>query len=99
MRALPERIGLQSQEEAEKKMTKIPPPVPKKPSVLYPPLTSPVAQKDSCMAEPRLPFSPIITLEEDAKCPSTVDDQKSPGKGVTSTLHIDREKEAISPGE
>lgn len=50
------------------------------------------------MAEPRLPFSPIITLEEDAKCPSTGDDQKSPGKRVTSTLHIDREKEAPSPG-
>lgn len=98
VRALPERISLQSQEEAEKKITKIPPPVPKKPSVLYLPLTSPVAQMDACMAEPRLPFSPIITLEEDAKCPSTGDDQKSPGKRVTSTLHIDREKEAPSPG-
>ncbi|XP_051035111.1 NHS-like protein 2 isoform X3 [Phodopus roborovskii] len=98
VRALPERISLQSQEEAEKKMSKIPPPVPKKPSVLYLPLTSPVAQMDVCMAEPRPPFSPIITLEEDAKCPSTGDDLKSPGKRMTSPLHIDSEKEAISPG-
>ncbi|XP_027296844.1 NHS-like protein 2 isoform X1, partial [Cricetulus griseus] len=98
VRALPERISLQSQEEAEKKISKIPPPVPKKPSVLYLPLTSPVAQMDACMAEPRLPFSPIITLEKDAKCPSTGDDLKSPSKGVTSALHVDSEKEAISPG-
>lgn len=98
MRALPERISLQSQEEAEKKMSKIPPPVPKKPSVLYLPLTSPVAQMDACMAEPRLPFSPIITLEEDAKCPSTEEDLKSPGKRMTSVLPVDGEKEAISPG-
>ncbi|CAO2623474.1 NHS-like protein 2 [Lemmus lemmus] len=98
VRALPERISLQSQEEAEKKMSKIPPPVPKKPSVLYLPLTSPVAQMDASMAEPRLPFSPIITLEEDAKCPSTEDDPKSPGKRMTSVPHVDGEKEAISPG-
>ncbi|XP_052589985.1 NHS-like protein 2 isoform X3 [Peromyscus californicus insignis] len=98
VRALPERISLQSQEEAEKKISKIPPPVPKKPSVLYLPLTSPVAQTDACMAEPRLPFSPIITLEEDAKCPSTGDDLKSPGKHMTSAPPVDSQKEAISPG-
>ncbi|XP_049985855.1 NHS-like protein 2 isoform X2 [Alexandromys fortis] len=98
VRALPERISLQSQEEAEKKMSKIPPPVPKKPSVLYLPLTPPVAQMDAGMAEPRLPFSPIITLEEDTKCPSTEDDPKSPDKTMTSTLPVDGEKEAVSPG-
>ncbi|OBS58179.1 hypothetical protein A6R68_10694 [Neotoma lepida] len=97
VRALPERISLQSPEEAEKKTSKIPPPVPKKPSVLYLPLPYPVAQMDACTAEPRLPFSPIITLEEDTKCPSTDDDLKSPGKRMTSALHSDSEKEAISP--
>lgn len=98
VRALPERISLQNQEEAEKKMSKIPPPVPKKPSVLYLPLTPPVAQMDAYMAEPRLPFSPIITLEEDTKCPSTEEDPKSPGKRMTSALPVDGEKEAVSPG-
>ncbi|KAL1766271.1 hypothetical protein HispidOSU_008154 [Sigmodon hispidus] len=98
VRALPERISLQSQDEAEKKMSKIPPPVPKKPSVLYLPLTSPVAQMDACMAEPRLPFSPIITLEEDAKYPCTGDDLKSPGKRMTSTIPVDSEKGTTSPG-
>ncbi|XP_017650460.1 NHS-like protein 2 [Nannospalax galili] len=98
VRALPGRISFQSQEEAEKKMGKIPPPVPKKPSVLYLPLTSPVAQMDACMAEPRLPLSPIITLEEDTKCPSTSDDLKSPDKRMTLALQVDSEKEVSSPG-
>lgn len=98
VKALPERINLQSQEEAEKKTSKIPPPVPKKPSVLYLPLTSPVAQTDACVAEPRLPFSPIITLEEDAECPSTGDGLKPPGKRMTSALCVDSEKETTSSG-
>ncbi|XP_037677403.1 NHS-like protein 2 [Choloepus didactylus] len=97
-RALPERIGLQSQEEAEKKKGKIPPPVPKKPSVLYLPLASPTAQMEAHMAEPRLPLSPIITLEEDAKCPPSSNDLQSPGKKMTPTSQTDNEKEA-SPQE
>ncbi|XP_064134621.1 NHS-like protein 2 isoform X2 [Loxodonta africana] len=94
VRALPERVTLQSQEEAEKKKGKIPPPVPKKPSVLHLPLTSPTAQMEVCVAEPRLPLSPIITLEEDAKCPPTGDDLQSPGRKMTSTPQADNEKEA-----
>ncbi|XP_045394576.1 NHS-like protein 2 isoform X2 [Lemur catta] len=93
VRALPDRISLQSQEEAEKKKGKIPPPVPKKPSVLYLPLTSPTAQMEAYMAEPRLPLSPIITLEEDAKCPRTGD-----GERATSTPQADSEKEASPLG-
>ncbi|XP_073919110.1 NHS-like protein 2 isoform X4 [Castor canadensis] len=98
VRALPERISLQSQEEAEKKTGKIPPPVPKKPSVLYLPLTSPVAQMEAFVAEPRLPLSPIITLEEDAKCPPASDHLQSPGKRMTSAPQADNEEEANSPG-
>ncbi|XP_006868609.1 PREDICTED: NHS-like protein 2-like [Chrysochloris asiatica] len=94
IKALPERISLQSQEEAEKKKGKIPPPVPKKPSVLYLPLTSSTAQMEVYMAEPRLPLSPIITLEEDAKCTPTDDDLQSPGKKMTSIPQADNEKEA-----
>uniref|UniRef100_A0A2K5DFS1 NHS like 2 n=1 Tax=Aotus nancymaae TaxID=37293 RepID=A0A2K5DFS1_AOTNA len=94
VRALPERISLQSQEEAEKKKGKIPPPVPKKPSVLYLPLTSPTAQMEAYVSEPRLSLSPIITLEEDAKCTPAGDDLQSPGQRVTSTLQADSEREA-----
>nr|XP_012639791.1 NHS-like protein 2 isoform X2 [Microcebus murinus] len=93
VRALPERISLQSQEEAERKKGKIPPPVPKKPSVLYLPLTSPTAQMEAYAAEARLPLSPIITLEEDAKCPRTGD-----GERATSTPQADIEKEASPLG-
>uniref|UniRef100_A0A8C9NY33 NHS like 2 n=1 Tax=Spermophilus dauricus TaxID=99837 RepID=A0A8C9NY33_SPEDA len=96
VRALPERISLQSQEEAERKTGKIPPPVPKKPSVLYLPLTSPVAQMEAYVAEPRLPLSPIITLQEDTKCPPIRDDL--PGKRTTSAPKFDSEKEASSLG-
>ncbi|XP_023562878.1 NHS-like protein 2 isoform X2 [Octodon degus] len=97
-RALPERISLQSQEEAEKKIGKIPPPVPKKPSVLYLPLASPGAQMEPPMAEARLLLSPIITLEEDAKCPATSSDLQLPGKRTTSAPQMDSGKEASSPG-
>ncbi|XP_023620787.1 NHS-like protein 2 [Myotis lucifugus] len=99
VRALPERISLQSQEQAEKKKSKIPPPVPKKPSVLYLPLTSPTAQMEAYVAEPRLPVSPIITLEEDAKCPPTGDHLQSPGTTrTTTTPQADDGREASPPG-
>ncbi|XP_045047179.2 NHS-like protein 2 isoform X1 [Desmodus rotundus] len=98
VRALPERISLQSQEQAEKKKGKIPPPVPKKPSILYLPLTSPTAHMEAYGAEPRLPVSPIITLEEDAKCPSTSDHLQSPGTRTTSMPHADGEREASPLG-
>ncbi|XP_036127580.1 NHS-like protein 2 isoform X1 [Molossus molossus] len=98
VRSLPERISLQSQEQAEKKKGKIPPPVPKKPSVLYLPLTSPTAQMEAYVAEPRLPVSPIITLEEDAKCPPTGDHLQSPGTRTTSMPPADDETEASPPG-
>ncbi|XP_036746855.2 NHS-like protein 2 [Manis pentadactyla] len=94
VRALPERISLQSQVKAEKKKGKIPPPVPKKPSVLYLPLTSPTAQMEAYVAEPRLPFSPIITVEEDTKCPLAGDHLRSSGTRMTSMLHADGERKA-----
>ncbi|XP_070320649.1 NHS-like protein 2 isoform X3 [Odocoileus virginianus] len=97
-RALPERISLQSQEEVEKKKGKIPPPVPKKPSVLYLPLTSPTAQVEAYVTEPRLPLSPIITLEEDAKCLPTDDHLPSAGTRMTSMPQSNSEREASPPG-
>ncbi|XP_077920575.1 NHS-like protein 2 isoform X6 [Halichoerus grypus] len=97
-RALPERISLQSQEEAERKKGKIPPPVPKKPSVLYLPLTSPTAHMEAYGAEPRLPLSPIITLQEEAKGPPTSDHPQSPGTRTTSPLQAEGEREASPLG-
>lgn len=98
VRALPERISLQSQEQAEKKKGKIPPPVPKKPSVLYLPLTSPTAQMEVYVTEPRLTVSPIITLEEDAKCHPTGDHLQSPGTRMSSTPQANDEREASPLG-
>ncbi|XP_004685929.1 PREDICTED: NHS-like protein 2, partial [Condylura cristata] len=96
-RGLPERINLQSQDEAEKKKGKIPPPVPKKPSVLYLPLSSSPAQVEAFVVEPRLPVSPIVTLKEDAKCPPTGDKLLSPGaRTTTSTLQTYGERD-VSP--
>ncbi|XP_047571271.1 NHS-like protein 2, partial [Lutra lutra] len=97
-RALPERISLQSQEEVERKKGKIPPPVPKKPSVLYLPLTSPTAQMEAYGAELRLPLSPIITLQEEAKGPPTSDHLQSPGTRTTSPLLAEGEREASPLG-
>uniref|UniRef100_A0A8D1EKI9 NHS like 2 n=3 Tax=Sus scrofa TaxID=9823 RepID=A0A8D1EKI9_PIG len=97
-RALPERISLQSQEEVEKKKGKIPPPVPKKPSVLFLPLTSPTAQMEAYLAEPRLPLSPIITLEEDSKGLPTGDHLQSAGTRTISLPQADSEREASPLG-
>ncbi|XP_077619448.1 NHS-like protein 2 isoform X3 [Crocuta crocuta] len=98
VKALPERISLQSQEEAEKKKGKIPPPVPKKPSVLYLPLTSPTAQMEVYGTEPRLSLSPIITLQEEARCPPTSDHLQSPGTRTTSTPEAEGERKASPLG-
>ncbi|XP_060039224.1 NHS-like protein 2 isoform X3 [Erinaceus europaeus] len=93
LKTLPERIGLQSQDEAEKKKSKIPPPVPKKPSMLYLPFASPPPQTEACVVEPRLPLSPIITLEDDVKSPSSGNDLQSPGITMTSLSQSDRERD------
>ncbi|XP_055986007.1 NHS-like protein 2 [Sorex fumeus] len=98
VRTLPERINLQSQEEAEKKKSKIPPPVPKKPSVLYLPLTSPPAQIEAYMVESRLPLSPIITLEEEAKCLPSGNHLQSPPARTTLTPQTDDERDASPLG-
>ncbi|XP_006908627.1 NHS-like protein 2, partial [Pteropus alecto] len=97
-RALPERMSLQSQDEARKKKGKIPPPVPKKPSLLHLPLTSAAAPMEAYVAEPRLPLGPIVTLEEDAKGPRTGGQVPSPGTRMTSTPQADSEREASPTG-
>ncbi|XP_069504741.1 NHS-like protein 2 isoform X2 [Ambystoma mexicanum] len=75
---LPERITMQCLGEHEKKKGKIPPPIPKKPSVLYIPATSPPPNQEPCTPDQRLTPSPIITLEKDATCFPEVNDFQLP---------------------
>ncbi|XP_070615933.1 NHS-like protein 2 isoform X2 [Erythrolamprus reginae] len=50
----------------ESRKTKVPPPVPKKPSVLYLPLVASPLHPGSCPGDQRLPPSPVIMLDEDS---------------------------------
>ncbi|KAH1165457.1 hypothetical protein KIL84_023016 [Mauremys mutica] len=67
-RAQLERSGAPHGPEGEKRKAKVPPPIPKKPSVLYLPLTPPPPHLGACPGDPRLTPSPIITLHEDTSC-------------------------------
>ncbi|KAM6427248.1 NHS-like protein 2 isoform 3-T4 [Liasis olivaceus] len=50
----------------ESRKSKVPPPVPKKPSVLYLPLVTSPLHPGSCPGDQRLPPSPVIMLDEDS---------------------------------
>ncbi|XP_034279956.1 NHS-like protein 2 isoform X3 [Pantherophis guttatus] len=50
----------------ESRKTKVPPPVPKKPSVLYLPLVTSPLHPGPCPGDQRLPPSPVIMLDEDS---------------------------------
>ncbi|XP_061454214.1 NHS-like protein 2 isoform X2 [Rhineura floridana] len=52
----------------ESRRTKVPPPVPKKPSVLYLPLVTSPIHPGACHGDPRLAASPVIMLDEDSAC-------------------------------
>ncbi|XP_072482415.1 NHS-like protein 2 isoform X2 [Notamacropus eugenii] len=67
MRSLPERGG-----EVDRRRSKVPPPVPKKPSVLHLP------QPGVNAGEAKLAPSPIITLEEDVNSQMSPDGSQSP---------------------
>ncbi|XP_038604363.1 NHS-like protein 2 isoform X2 [Tachyglossus aculeatus] len=96
-RPLPDRINLQSVGEAEKKRSKIPPPVPKKPSVLYLPAAPSPSWPGA--ADPRLTLSPIITLNQDASPSPVSDDIPSPGgKGESSVPRDDSGEGPSLPG-
>ncbi|XP_053129418.1 NHS-like protein 2 isoform X2 [Hemicordylus capensis] len=77
----------------DNRKTKVPPPVPKKPSVLYLPLVTSPHHPGSCLGDPRLPISPVIMLDEDSayselavcKLPSpVVNEAGSPSTGGIS---------------
>ncbi|XP_058052539.1 NHS-like protein 2 isoform X3 [Ahaetulla prasina] len=50
----------------ESRKTKVPPPVPKKPSMLYLPLVTSPLHPGPCPGDQRLPPSPVIMLDEDS---------------------------------
>ncbi|XP_060126361.1 NHS-like protein 2 isoform X2 [Zootoca vivipara] len=59
------RLPLERTPGGESHRTKVPPPVPKKPSVLYLPLVSSPLHPGTCVGDPRLAASPVIMLDED----------------------------------
>lgn len=50
----------------ENRKTKVPPPVPKKPSLVYLPLVTSPHHPGTCFGDPRLPNSPVILLDEES---------------------------------
>ncbi|XP_053931340.1 NHS-like protein 2 isoform X2 [Cuculus canorus] len=62
------RLQWSSAGEGERKKAKVPPPVPKKPSVLYLPLAPAPAQLGTSMGDQVPTPSPIITLDVDPTC-------------------------------
>ncbi|XP_044538791.1 NHS-like protein 2 [Gracilinanus agilis] len=78
MRSVPERASVQSAAEVEKRRSKVPPPVPKKPSVLHLPAALPLPQPGASMGESKLAPSPIITLDEEVGAQLSPDDLHSP---------------------
>ncbi|XP_043829895.1 NHS-like protein 2 [Dromiciops gliroides] len=77
-RPLPERVSVQSLAEVERRRSKVPPPVPKKPSVLHLPTALPLPQPGATAAEPKLVPSPIITLDEDVNSQLSPDGLQAP---------------------
>uniref|UniRef100_A0A8D0L4B4 NHS like 2 n=1 Tax=Sphenodon punctatus TaxID=8508 RepID=A0A8D0L4B4_SPHPU len=81
----------------EQRKAKVPPPVPKKPSVLYLPVKTPPPHPGACLMDLRLTPSPIITLHEDLSCckpdihelPSPEAQERMPSPGATSTSRGD----------
>ncbi|NXW35738.1 NHSL2 protein, partial [Phaetusa simplex] len=77
----PERSGAS---EGERRKAKVPPPVPKKPSVLYLPLAPAAAQLGAGLGEQAPTPSPIITLDADPACcnPDAEDPPSPEGLGT-----------------
>ncbi|KAG8448089.1 hypothetical protein GDO86_015253 [Hymenochirus boettgeri] len=83
-RQLPERISLQSLNYLDSKKVKVPPPIPKKPSVLHLPVSSPTLPNQVASSpEQRSSQSPIITMGAGASSfPDIIEFQKYYPEGV-----------------
>nr|XP_033801323.1 NHS-like protein 2 isoform X3 [Geotrypetes seraphini] len=74
LKQLTERITNQDLGDMERKKGKIPPPVPKKPSMLYLPLTTLSANSLPSTPDQMLTPSPVITVGEDFSCFPAIND-------------------------
>ncbi|NXJ69384.1 NHSL2 protein, partial [Rostratula benghalensis] len=94
----PERSGAG---EGERRKAKVPPPVPKKPSVLYLPLVPSPAQLGAIVGEQVPTPSPIITLDADHSCchPDAEDLPTPPslGTGQSSDPALEQSEELPTP--
>ncbi|XP_053328503.1 NHS-like protein 2 isoform X2 [Spea bombifrons] len=89
---IPERITIQSLAYADKKKVKVPPPIPKKPSVLHLPVPSPppTSQATCTNSEQRLSPSLVITLDAGAKSyPDIIEFKKYDAGGTISAAQPD----------
>ncbi|XP_053554969.1 NHS-like protein 2 isoform X2 [Bombina bombina] len=89
---LPERITLQSLSYTDKKRVKVPPPIPKKPSVLHLPVASPSPPNAgaSASSEQRLSPSPVITVDTGGgSFPDIIEFQKYNADGLISAAQPD----------
>ncbi|NXD10259.1 NHSL2 protein, partial [Nothocercus nigrocapillus] len=85
--------------EGERRKSKVPPPVPKKPSVLYLPLTPVPAQQGANTGDQALTPSPIITLDADTSCcdPDADDFPPPVALGTAQGNETPSEQGAFSP--
>ncbi|XP_075429089.1 NHS-like protein 2 isoform X3 [Ascaphus truei] len=87
---LPERITLQSLHYVDKKRVKVPPPIPKKPSVLYLPVASPpLPNLGPSSSEQRLSPSLVITMDAGAGSFLDINEfQRCDSEGIIYTTHL-----------
>ncbi|KAM4663428.1 NHS-like protein 2 [Discoglossus pictus] len=87
---LPERITLQSLSYVDKTRVKVPPPIPKKPSVLHLPVTSPSPPSVGASSSSEQRFSPVITVDSGASSyPDIIEFQKYNAEGFISAAQPD----------
>ncbi|XP_029463400.1 NHS-like protein 2 isoform X2 [Rhinatrema bivittatum] len=97
LKPLPERITIQGLGDMEKKKGKIPPPIPKKPSLLYLPLAIPPPNPVPSTPDQRLTPSPVITVGTDSTCFPAINDFHSSDVRENNS-HVQAESHSMSLG-
>ncbi|XP_063288314.1 NHS-like protein 2 isoform X1 [Pelobates fuscus] len=91
-RQMPERITIQSLSYSDKRRVKVPPPIPKKPSVLHFPVASPppAGQTECSNSEQMMSSSPVIAVDSRARSyPDIIEFQKYDPEGAISAAQPD----------
>uniref|UniRef100_A0A8C5QV99 NHS like 2 n=1 Tax=Leptobrachium leishanense TaxID=445787 RepID=A0A8C5QV99_9ANUR len=89
---IPDRITFQTLSYLDKKRVKVPPPIPKKPSVLHFPVSSPppTSQPESSSSEQRMSPSPMMPMDSGARSfPDIIEFQKYDTEGAISAAQPD----------